>query len=227
MSLRHLSLSFAPGDRFALAALRVESRIRLIACVCLFVLRAADLRIVARDHAGLDGMPRPIASTRTLITIIGTLTSIIGTVISIIGTVISIIGTVISIIGTHSIASACTHAHAVPWRLLLVCAGEGGFREGGPRQVRAGESVCRMPRRRMRRCTAARHAAGCVRVRVGGHVMQPVACGMLRGMADDMTDVARVGRCFRCTTASRSTAATCRRHSLLASYGSRAARAPA
>ncbi len=47
-------------------------------CLCLFVIRAADLRIVARDHAGLDGMPRPIASTRTLIAIIGTLTSIIG-----------------------------------------------------------------------------------------------------------------------------------------------------
>ncbi len=59
-------------------------------------------------------MPRPIASTRTLIAITGTLISIIGTVISIIGTVVSIIGTVIFIIGTHSIASACTHAHAVP-----------------------------------------------------------------------------------------------------------------
>ncbi len=41
--------------------------------VCLFVRRAADLRIVARDHAGLDGMPRPIASTRTLIATINNL----------------------------------------------------------------------------------------------------------------------------------------------------------
>jgi len=82
----------------------------LFVCLCLFVCSFAGRLIFASSQGIMPDSMVCLAPLRVPVPSI----AIIGTLTSIIGTLTSIIGTVISIIGTHSIASACTHAHAVP-----------------------------------------------------------------------------------------------------------------